>query len=187
MATVAVAVEEFALGIQLHVCGCWLMFCMMWPWWETMGAVLLKGARKKLLWLGAASKKSGSSSKEGFSWRISALNIGATCFGLWQRRWKRAAAFPSVLLGILWRVMNWEEILLFEVRQFSLSTLLCAVAAGRTPGADPWFPHFIYFQQGWRVKPLEWWSTVTQLSLFLRGACMRSRFSLTLSAGGNYN
>ena len=29
-----------------------------------------------------------------------------------------------------------------------VSALLCTVAAGRTSGADPWFFHFIYFQEG---------------------------------------
>lgn len=53
----------------------------------------------------------------------------------------------------------------------------------QTPG----FSHFTHFPDGWRVKSLLGWQTVTQLTLFLRGTRMRSRFSLTLSAGGNYN
>ena len=121
--------------------------------------------------------------------KLSGASAWPSFYSLWGcrrtmacRSLNQKVAFTSVLRR------NWVENLLFEVHRLCQSTLLCTVAAGedlrsQTRGS------FVSFTLR-RVKGKATGMMKQRLPnshCFLRGACMCSRFSLTLSAGGNYN
>lgn len=131
--------------------------------------------------------------KDYCTWHCHTLLILLSCFFVcWDNDTREVEAKGSISIPCLPSLsfLAHEELdgdSLFAGPCLCLSASFCTEAAERTSGARVCFLHSIYFQEGWRAKPLECWNPVTQRSLFLRDACMRSHFSLTLSAGGNYN